>query len=809
VFDVGHNAAADEMKTSWEKLTQYVGTTYGQDISNELSNKLTVIPAEPVYPSSATVRHTKRVNNVTATQDKMKTLRLRKLAIAEQAVKDAEAAADPTEIIEAEETVMNLESEIAELEFQKDQGVPFELTPQEQTLYHNEWRTYRERTAKLATHRGQVFSLILGQCTQLLQDKLKQDTDWTTVSTSYNPLTLYRLIEKTTLAQTEDQYPFATVYDQEQAFYAFRQDTLSNAQWYERFNTKVDVGAAIGVTRQHKVLLEYVAMELHNRDFATLGDAEQQAVREDAEERYISYAFLRQSGTQHGNLKVDLQNDFTTGDNRYPKNRQQTLHLLDKYTKTVVSKTTPSEGTSFAQKGGKGKEGGSGKTKRGGKGRKPFNKELWKDKECYKCHKKGHPASHCDDDEDNQSRASQASVNKRISKDIKSIKKAFTQLAKVKETDSSLSGSKTLEEDSHFMIGSHAFQFTQIERELESRIARLSKQAHGARLQRKRNDVSGNKKSFTKRQIKGAEVARTLYAKLGYPSWKDFRWMISSNQIKDCPVTVQDVDVALKIWGKNIAEENIAALKGKTTWRESNNVARDYAKVPSEDGYAAANEDGYAAASEDGYAAASEDGYTAASEVGYEAAPKDGHAAAKEDDHGVAPEVGKAAANADGHGAARAKKDVGLEPESFKMEDKSFANDTVVARVDTFGRDQPEQHIFPDRHVRPIGDVKLPGVDFDEEFNGDGMNIPGVDHVELPGVDSADTQEETVPQPVEIHDDLDIPADDPPPVEAETVEQPENPAAPVEPVPVAEPTQSPGVRRSSRIGPRRRHTARA
>jgi hypothetical protein len=28
---------------------------------------------------------------------------------------------------------------------------------------------------------------------------------------------------------------------------------------------------------------------------------------------------------------VDLQNDFTTGDNRYPKNRQQTLHLLDKY----------------------------------------------------------------------------------------------------------------------------------------------------------------------------------------------------------------------------------------------------------------------------------------------------------------------------------------------------------------------------------------------------------------------------------------------------------------------------------------------
>jgi hypothetical protein len=102
------------------------------------------------------------------------------------------------------------------------------------------------------------------------------------------------MIEKTILAQTEDQYPFATVYDQEQAFYSFRQDTLTNPQqWYERFNTKVDDRAAIGVTRQHKILLEYVAMELHQQAFATLGAAEQQAVCEDAEEPYISYAFLR------------------------------------------------------------------------------------------------------------------------------------------------------------------------------------------------------------------------------------------------------------------------------------------------------------------------------------------------------------------------------------------------------------------------------------------------------------------------------------------------------------------------------------
>jgi hypothetical protein len=91
------------------------------------------------------------------------------------------------------------------------------------------------------------------------------------------------------------------------------------------------------------------------------------------------------------------------------------------------------------------------------------------------------------------------------------------------------------------------------------------------------NTVSENKDGFTKRQIKSAELARTLYKPLRYPSMKDFKWVIQSNQIKDCPVTVQYIDVARKIWGKNIT-----ALKGKTTRSKSIPLARDYVKVPME-----------------------------------------------------------------------------------------------------------------------------------------------------------------------------------------------------------------------------------
>ena len=140
---------------------------------------------------------------------------------------------------------------------------------------------------------------------------------------SYNPLQLYRSIERVILAQTEDQYPFATIYDQEQSLYSFRLENLTSAQWYDRFNTKIDVGTAIGVTRKHQALLKYCANE-HTAcaTYVTLADANKLTVRKDVEERYISYVLLRQSGTQHANLKGDLQNRFTTGDNHYLKTRQ-------------------------------------------------------------------------------------------------------------------------------------------------------------------------------------------------------------------------------------------------------------------------------------------------------------------------------------------------------------------------------------------------------------------------------------------------------------------------------------------------------
>ena len=172
----------------------------------------------------------------------------------------------------------------------------------------------------------------------MFQDKINQDMDQNTTRTSYNPLVLLQLIKIMILAQTEYQYPFGTVYNQELTPYMFHQCSMSNPQWYGHFNTKIDGYYSIGVTRQQKSLLEYVAQEAHSLDFDSCTEEQQAAVLIDSTQRYLSYKLLIQSGSQHIKLEVYLKNDFTTGNNIYPKYRPQTIHILENTARQLYPK---------------------------------------------------------------------------------------------------------------------------------------------------------------------------------------------------------------------------------------------------------------------------------------------------------------------------------------------------------------------------------------------------------------------------------------------------------------------------------------
>ena len=161
---------------------------------------------------------------------------------------------------------------------------------------------------------------------------------------------------------------------------------------------------------------------------------------------------------------MSLQEDFAKGIDNYPKTIQEAEKYLDKFPKNTPP-ATASEGTAFAQKGAKTKNGGKqDKEKKGDGELKPYNKKFFADKECFNCGKLGHPADSCpnqaadddkpskkgkarkkDEDDDN---ASVSSI-KKLEKGFKKMQKTLTQISdKIDEgNESDLS-----EEDSHFQF---------------------------------------------------------------------------------------------------------------------------------------------------------------------------------------------------------------------------------------------------------------------------------------------------------------------------------------------------------------------
>ncbi len=89
--------------------------------------------------------------------------------------------------------------------------------------------------------------------------------------------------------------------------------------------------------------------------------------------------------------------------------------------------------------------------------------------------------------------------------------------------------------------------------------------------------VESNMLLFTKRQIHSANLANNLQAGLAFPSNADMKWAIQSNLIKDCPVTVKDMGMAIKVLGPSIG-----MLKEKTVRTTPPVVRQDVIEIPKE-----------------------------------------------------------------------------------------------------------------------------------------------------------------------------------------------------------------------------------
>ena len=134
-FDYGQKVSADQMRNSWEKLVQYVGTSYGHDISNELHNKVAVVLPEPDYNPEILMRHGARETMLHDGQSNLRAARdLQRASL--QTMIDARNAPADTPF-----KLADVENEIAQGDFDEMSPVLMVITDAEKMANSNAWRS--------------------------------------------------------------------------------------------------------------------------------------------------------------------------------------------------------------------------------------------------------------------------------------------------------------------------------------------------------------------------------------------------------------------------------------------------------------------------------------------------------------------------------------------------------------------------------------------------------------------------------------------------------------------------------------------
>ena len=231
----------DTLRTTKEAMVTYIGTNFGEEISKEFQTGVLTVLAIPPQDPAIALRHATRV----AAHQARLNAKIINLTI-QQAAIDSAITADPTDRTALKEKV-EVEDALSKANFDLTEDIEVILTADEKAERSNDYRTYREDQQRLVTNRGKVYMLTIGQCTQALKDKLKEDATWDTISDSYDSIGLLALIEKYVLKQTESHYPYLAVQEELRSMLNFAQgDDMTLGMYYEKFTTRVAIAERAG-----------------------------------------------------------------------------------------------------------------------------------------------------------------------------------------------------------------------------------------------------------------------------------------------------------------------------------------------------------------------------------------------------------------------------------------------------------------------------------------------------------------------------------------------------------------------------------
>jgi hypothetical protein len=235
-----------------------------------------------------------------------------------------------------------------------------------------------------------LYNLVWGQCSKTMQQKLESLDDYIDIRNSSDGIGLLLAIKNTAYNYNDEKYIFELVIEAQYRVMVLRQNNMTPQQYYEKFSNLVSVYIHCGGSNDPDPgLYEHVATE---HGWKTITEKRKAEVKE----MYWATLFiLHADPIRYGGLITDLQNDYLTEIDKYPKTMTAALSRLTNWKSQFANirpNNSTSNGVSFTNVGDTttGEEATKVATTRAP--RAPRSKAHIT---CFTCQEKGHYSTEC------------------------------------------------------------------------------------------------------------------------------------------------------------------------------------------------------------------------------------------------------------------------------------------------------------------------------------------------------------------------------------------------------------------------------
>ena len=234
------------------------------------------------------------------------------------------------------------------------------LTPYEKEIWRLNMKRYNEAEAKVNLNLSSLYSVLWGQLTTNLRNKIKADDIYDEVEEEQDCIALLQLIEITCNSSCVISHFPSRMVDQVFDIITLSGNKMSLADYYEHFTEKIKVAQMAGVNFATPELQKW--FQLHNSyDIeeeeetaegeesrpTSLPSEDRKKVHASCNDQFFALVFMRQCGDRYAEVRRAIQNDYIKGTDHIPKTVEEAYTLFETYEiphKNNYNNKNPSKG---------------------------------------------------------------------------------------------------------------------------------------------------------------------------------------------------------------------------------------------------------------------------------------------------------------------------------------------------------------------------------------------------------------------------------------------------------------------------------